>query len=60
MCHIYDMFVHKFFFLIFCVLDIIGEVMNAEPLKYMIAKGKFLTKLKLIIRDNVNFIQSLI
>lgn len=56
MYSIYDMFVHKFF-LMFCVLDIIGKVMNVEPLKYIIATGKCLTKLELInIRDNVNFI----
>ena len=54
MYSIYDMFVHKFFFLMFCVLDIIGEVVNVEPLEYIIATEKCLTKLELItIRDTM-------
>ena len=33
---VYNMFVHEFLFLMFCVLNIISEVMNVEPLKYLI------------------------
>ena len=48
------MFVQKFFFLMFCVLDIIGEVVNVERLKYIIATCKCLIKLELItIRDTM-------
>ncbi|KAH0901752.1 hypothetical protein HID58_041255, partial [Brassica napus] len=37
-----------------CLVDIIGEVVNVEPLKYIIATGKCLTKLELItIRDTM-------
>lgn len=43
MCLIYDMFVNEFFFLMFCVLDIIDEIVNVEPLKYLIEEGKYLT-----------------
>ena len=53
MCLIYDMFVHEFFFLMLCVLDIIGEVVNVEPLKFLIAEGRSLTKLELTIRDTM-------
>ena len=60
MCLIYDMFVHEFFFLMFCVLDIISEVVNVELLKYLIAKGRSLTKLELTIRDTVEIFQSLV
>ena len=53
MCFIYDMFVHEFFFLMFCVLDIIGEIVNVEPSKYLIADKKSLTKLELTIHDTM-------
>lgn len=59
MCpYLYSLF-HRFFILIFCVLDVIGEVVNVGPLEDLMEKWKSSTKLELTSRD-ISFIQLII